>query len=49
MAFGSYTSSVPNNFEIYIDNTKINRVEQVKYLGVIFDPHLKWDHHIIPL
>ena len=41
MGFGSYTSSVPNSIEIYIDNTKVNRVEQVKYLGAFFDPHLK--------
>ena len=46
MAFGSYTNSIPKKIEIFIENYKIIRVEQIKCLGVIFDPYLKWNHHI---
>ena len=46
MAFGSYTNSIPKKIKIFIENYKIIRVEKIKYLGVIFDPYLKWNHHI---
>lgn len=46
MTFGSYCTSVLEKFNIYINVTKINRVESTKYLGIIIDYKLCWDKHI---
>ena len=46
ITFGNYTDSVPNKLDIKIDNETIRRVENCKYLGVIFDQNLKWNEHI---
>ena len=34
------------DFHIKIDCTNISRVETTKFLGVIIDEKLKWQHHI---
>ena len=35
-----------NNLHVQIDNTPIDNVSQFKYLGVLLDPSLTWNHHI---
>ena len=35
-----------NHLQIVINNTIINRVSLVKYLGLWFDEDLTWVHHI---
>lgn len=47
ITFGNYCNSVPIDMNIYIQGTKLNRVEYCKYLGIIFDYNLKWDKHIV--
>jgi len=34
------------NLELSLDGTPIERVDQFKYLGVIFDENLNWSDHI---
>ena len=34
------------NIEIYIDGKRISEVNQSKFLGVLIDNKLKWNHHI---
>ena len=34
------------NFDLFINETKINRAEKFKYLGVYFDSTLSWKEHI---
>lgn len=46
MTIGNYSNSVPSEIEIMIQNQKITRVEEHKYLGIIFDYNMKWDKHI---
>lgn len=53
MTFGCYIDSIPTLREIVVqpatenhEEIKIAVVEEVKYLGLIFDRHLKWDKHI---
>ena len=43
--FGNEVSSTPKNLDINIQGTKINRVENTKYLGIIFDSHMTWNEH----
>lgn len=47
MTFGAYTDSVPRNISIKINNIEIERVEQCKYLGIIFDHNMKWDKQML--
>ena len=35
------------DIELFIDNTKINETNTMKYLGVIIDAKLNWISHII--
>ena len=37
----------PTLLNININNNKIQQVQFIKFLGVIIDEHLTWDHHII--
>lgn len=46
ITFGCYSDSVPAQVDISIMGDNIKRVEQTKYLGIIFDSNLKWDKHI---
>lgn len=46
MTFGSYRDSVPRHIDVKIMNRQIARVENYKYLGIVFDFNLKWDRHI---
>lgn len=46
MTFGSYVDSVPAQTCIKIHDKIITRVENFKYLGIVFDYNSKWDSHI---
>lgn len=46
MEFGNNCNSTPKNLNININGIKINRVDNTRYLGVIFDSNMKWDVHI---
>ena len=43
--FGNQVGSTPKNLDISIQGTKIKRVENTKYLGIIFDSHMRWNEH----
>ena len=36
----------PTLLNININNNKIQQVQFIKFLGIIIDEHLTWDHHI---
>ena len=36
----------PTLLNININNNKIQHVQFIKFLGIIIDEHLTWDHHI---
>ena len=42
--FGNQVDSTTKDLDI--QGTKINRVENTKYLGMIFDSHMRWNKHI---
>ena len=44
--FTKKSSVARHNFEINLNNHTINRVHQAKFLGVITDSNLNWQHHI---
>ena len=35
-----------NEIAIFLDNTKLERVKQTKFLGVLIDENLSWRNHI---
>ena len=41
ITFGAYSDSVPKEMEVKINNTKLTRLQNCKYLGVIFDSTMK--------
>lgn len=49
ITFGNYIDSIPRVFIISIHCKAIKRVESTKYLGLVFEMLLKWNHHIIYL
>lgn len=53
MLYGSQKTSIPPwneiTFKYEKQTLKIQVTEKAKYLGVIVDSHLRWDHHIISL
>lgn len=46
MTFGNYCDSVPEKIVIKINDVELDRVESVRYLGLIFDYNMRWDNHI---
>lgn len=46
ITFGSYKDSIPDKFVLKIYDKVINRVYSCKYLGLIFDCHMRWYNHI---
>ena len=43
--FGNQVGSTSKNFDINIQGTKIRRVVNTKYLGIIFDSYMRWNEH----
>ena len=43
--FGNQVGSTPKNLDINIQGTKIEKVENTKYLGIIFDSYMRWNEH----
>lgn len=50
LPFTCYSKNLPNfnNIQVKFDegNLEITSVTHIKYLGIIIDPHLKWDYQI---
>lgn len=46
ITFGLHCDSVPVSLDITIEDTKLNKVEHCKYLGIIIDQNLRWDKHV---
>lgn len=46
ITFGNYRDSVPMEADVMIHGEKIKRVENCKYLGVIFDMNMRWEEHV---
>jgi hypothetical protein len=45
MEFGNYVNSTPKNMNIKILGQQIERVDRIKYLGIVFDSNMRWDIH----
>ena len=41
IAFSSNNKNIPENIDIKINNSRLNKVDNHKYLGIIFDSNLK--------
>ena len=46
MVYSNKKSIVQQNFNLKLDNTSIERVYKTKFLGIIIDSNLNWQHHI---
>ena len=46
MLFGSQRKTKNATLNVHLKNIKLEQVPVFKYLGLWFDPHLKWDTHI---
>ena len=46
MTFGNYCDSVPSNMNIQINSRELKRIDNCRYLGLIFDYKMKWDKHV---
>lgn len=47
MAFSSNNKNIPIDLNIQLNNVKLDRVYEHKYLGVFFYSNLKWNKHIV--
>ena len=45
LEFGNNCNSISKNMNIKIHDRQILRAENTKYLGIIFDSHMRWDNH----
>ena len=45
MGISNMTSMI-NQTDVTLDNTRLDRVTKTKYLGVIIDKKLTWKNHI---
>lgn len=45
MTFGNYCDSVAKDFRVQIEGKDLTRVDNCKYLGVIFDYRMSWEKH----
>lgn len=43
---GPIRDKLYDSLELLIDNSKIDRVSNFKYLGIIFDQHLNMNCHV---
>ena len=48
ITFGNYRDSVPieNGIQITINGQNLTKVDNTKYLEIIYDSNIKWDIHI---
>ena len=46
MAFCTSKRSIPEYINIQINNKSLSRVDEYKYLGVVFETGMKWEKHI---
>ena len=46
LTLGKSRLSYPSDFTIKMGDTILEQVNSIKYLGVIFDDHFKWDKHV---
>ena len=46
LTVGKLTTKHPDNFRLMMGNTLLEKVNKVKYLGVIFDDRFQWHDHI---
>lgn len=46
ITFGIYCDSVPKEFNVQINGQSLKRVEDCKYLGIVFDYRMLWYKHI---
>ena len=46
MAFTNHNNKLPAICQVKINNCALRYVSSIKYLGLIFDNHLKWKEHI---
>ena len=49
MIFHSPRQKIPSNIKLYLDNEEIEQVDNIKYLGIIFDNNLNWKCHLSTL
>ena len=46
ITLGKSRTHPPDNFNIVMGNTTLEKVTSIKYLGVIFDVNFNWHDHI---
>ena len=46
ITFGKRRQPYPQNFDIIMGGTVLERVKSIKYLGVIFDEQFRWHKHV---
>ena len=46
MLFTPKTSQNISCLVIFMDGNKLQEVDHQKYLGIMFDKRLRWDHHV---
>lgn len=46
MIFVNTNRTLPTNFEIKLNSIKLNRVNSVRYLGIVLDYKLRWDDQV---
>ena len=46
MLFGSQRKTNNSILNVHLNNVRLEQVSVFKYIGLWFDPHLKWDTHI---
>ena len=49
IAFSSNNKNIPENIEIKINNSRLKKFNNFKYLGIIFDSNLKWKNHVLEI
>ena len=40
------TRTINSEFSLSVNGQKVKKVDKIRFLGVIIDEHLSWDHHI---
>ena len=45
LTFSNKINTQPNKFNIFLNNVELRKVNSIKYLGLIFDQHMRWEIH----